>query len=111
MNPLQGQKRYHMRIFGLRNSVNYKLGYHSHNQMESLNANDFNDNAIYSCYKDLTVNLPTVNGWHNILVSRMSNNPLYLTQLDMTEIGRIYYRVKREGAPWTSWYLVFNHSG
>lgn len=78
--------------------------------MESLNANDFNKNAIYSCFKDLTVNLPAVNGWHNILVSRMSNNPNYLTQLDMTQIGDIFFRVKGEGVAWTPWYYVFNHS-
>ena len=94
----------------LRNSVNYKIGYHSHDQHESLNANDFNDNAIYSCYKELTVNLPAVNGWHNILVSRMSNNPQYLTQLDMTQIGDIFFRTKGADTPWTSWFYVFNHN-
>ena len=70
----------------------------------------FNDNAIYSCYKERTVNLPAVNGWHNILVSRMSNNPQYLTQLDMTQIGDIFFRTKGDGIPWTSWYYVFNHN-
>ena len=96
--------------YSIRNSVNYKIGYHGYDQNDSLNANDFNDNAIYSCYKELTVNLPAVNGWHNILVSRMANNPLYLTQLDMTQIGDIFFRTKGEGTPWTSWYYMFNHN-
>ena len=75
-----------------------------------MNANDFNNNAIYSCYKNSTVNLPNANGWHNILVSRMANNPQYLTQLDMTQLGDIFFRTKEDGTPWTSWFYVFNHS-
>lgn len=93
----------------IRNSVNGRvLKYYFYNEQDTGNANDFNDNGIYSCYKNGTTNLPPVAGWHNILVSRMSANALYLMQLDMTQQGSIYYRVKGQSSGWHDWSPVLH---
>lgn len=76
------------------------IKYYYYSQLDTVNANSLNDNAIYSCYT--TVNTPSVNGWKNILVTRMSNNPMYLIQLLMSQSLQLFMRVYG-GTSWTEW--------